>query len=306
VHVSALSFNPFFTITPRPELAQAIPTSGQGEGFTSYTWYDHPFVLRVVFGRYVASLGSINSCATIARPLPATLGLDDEAALAPLRAEFSRVALAALNNLIAVVRRQARLYHVFDLQRDDIDISIRNEEGLVLRPDPLEAALIQKEEQGQSLDLLAQNAAWYEELAAALQRPEPVSLAEDLLMEAERALTQRFPRQAITTCHTSIETAASALLNRGMSRRGIPDAEIDYILTTKSLTNKLDALLIQYTGSSLKKHNHSLWGSFNKLNDLRNDIVHRGKNPTNQDAELVIGITRELLRWLAVLRSQNK
>jgi hypothetical protein len=91
-----------------------------------------------------------------------------------------------------------------------------------------------------------------------------------------------------------------------MTRRGLPDAEIDYILTTKSLTNKLDALLIQYTGSSLKKHNHALWASFNKLNDLRNDIVHRGKSPTNQDAELVIGITRELLRWLAVLRSQNK
>src|SRR5512147_2727654 len=63
--VTDLSFNAFVTLTSRPQLARAMPQNGQGEGFISYTWYDHPFVLRVTFGPGVASLGSINSLATI-------------------------------------------------------------------------------------------------------------------------------------------------------------------------------------------------------------------------------------------------
>ena len=69
VHISELSFTPFRAITSRSELAKSMPKGGAGEGFTSYTWDDHPFVLRVVFGRNVAALGSINSCVTIVRPL---------------------------------------------------------------------------------------------------------------------------------------------------------------------------------------------------------------------------------------------
>ena len=98
-------------------LAQSIPEGGQGEGFTSYTWHDHPFVLRVVFGRNVAALGSINSSASIFRPLPANVDIDDDTTMTPLHDEFSEMALLALNNLIAAVRRKAPLYHILDLRR---------------------------------------------------------------------------------------------------------------------------------------------------------------------------------------------
>ena len=307
VHVSELRYNPFLTITSRPELAQSIPEGGQGEGFTSYTWYDHPFVLRVSFGRNVASLGSINSCATIVRPLTDDLDLDDERELAPIRDHFAGMALAALNSLIAAVRRKARLYHVFDLRREDIDITIRREDGLILGDDPLQSKLIQEEEaQTETFDLLQRSPEWYEELGETLRQGESVSLADDLLIEAERALVQRFPRQAIATCHTAIEAAASVLLTRGMHRRGFSDQEIDHTLSTKSLTSKLDALLRRHTGFSLKHHNRPLWKTFSQLNDLRNDIVHRGKRPLNQDAEFAIGTSRELLRWLEMVRLRNK
>ena len=305
--VSELRYNPLITITSRPELAQTIPANGEGEGFTSYSWYDHPFVLRVLFGRNVASLGSINSYASILQPLPDDLDLDERAALEPKREEFAALALTALNNLIAIVRHKARLYHVFDLRREDIDVSVRREDGTVLREDPLQASLTKKEEEDSvSLDLLHQGDDWYLELMAMLQESEPVSLSDNLMMEAERALLQRFPSQAIATCHTAIETAASTLLTKRMSRRSVPDEEIDYVLSTKSLTAKLDILLQTYTGFSLKRDNRSLWNSFNLLNDLRNDAAHRGKRPSVADAQFAIDTARELLRWLEGVRLRNK
>jgi hypothetical protein len=307
VHVSELQFNPFLAISPRPELAQSIPSRGQGEGFTSYTWYDHPFVLRVVFGRNVASLGSINSCATIVEMLPSEDILHDEEALAAQRRDFAERSLTAFNNLISVVRRKAKLYHVFDLRRDDIDLTVRREDGTILREDPLQSKLIREEEaQADTFDLMQYEDAWYEDLGTLLANEEPVGLAEDLLIEAERALAQRFPRQAIATCHTAIEAAASALLTRGMLKQDHPDDQIDFVLSTRSLTSKLDVLLRQHTGFSLKRHNRELWRAFNQLNDLRNDIVHRGKEPTTEDAAFAIQVARDLLRWLNMVRQRNK
>ncbi|NLG49650.1 MAG: hypothetical protein GX552_06025 [Chloroflexi bacterium] len=309
VYISDLSYSPFLTISSRPELAQAIPKSGEGDGFTSYTWYDHPFVLRVLFGRNVASLGAINSCATVAQPIPEGIDLKDERALGPLREAFAQVALTALNNVIAVVRRKARLYHILDLRRDEIDISIRNEHGTILREDPLQVSLSEAEKEEalvEDFDLLQQSGEWYDELRGTLGKPDPVTLAHELVMEAERALSQRLPRQAITTCHTALETATSALLTWGMRRRDVPDRQLDNILATKSLTSKLDGLLRQYTGFSMKRDQRALWKAFNQFNDLRNDVVHRGKYPSSEDAEFAVSTTRSMLDWLDMVRDRQK
>ena len=96
-----------------------MPLDGQGDGYTSYTWYSHPFVLRVLFGRNVAALGAINSYATISQPVDESFDLDDEALLSARYAAFADLALYALNSLIAGVRRSAKLYHVSDLRRDE-------------------------------------------------------------------------------------------------------------------------------------------------------------------------------------------
>ncbi|MFH1086706.1 MAG: hypothetical protein V1772_13205 [Chloroflexota bacterium] len=307
VRVADARFTPFLSITSRPELAQSIPPSGEGQGFTTYTWYDHPFVLRVTFGRNVAALGSINSCATIVRPLPSTLRIEDAAALEAVRGPFAETALEALNALVAVVRHKARLYAIADLRRDDIDLTVRAEDGALLREDPLQADLLRQERaQSETFDLVGQNAAWYQELCHALAQEEPLGLADSLLVEAERALAQRFPRQAIATCHTALEAAASALLTRGMLKRGLPDAEIDHLLSTQSLTSKLEAMLVRYTGFSLKRHNRPLWHAFNQLNDLRNDTVHRGQHPKEEHAAFAIQVTRDVLGWLAMVSQRNR
>ena len=307
VVVSDRSFNRFLTITSRPELAQSIPKGGEGEGFTSYTWYDHPFVLRVVFGRNVASLGSVSSGATIIQPLPEGVDPHDESALSPVRQRFSEMALAALNNLIALVRRRARLYQIFDLWREDIDVTVRSDDGSVLVEDPLQEKLIREERiYNQTFDLMDEDEAWYKELEDLLQEEEPVTLAQSLLMEAERALMERFPRQAITTCHTAIEAATSSLLMRGMRRRGKSDREIDHLLATKSLPSKLGSLLRRYTGFGLRRDNYPLWEPFDRFNTLRNNVVHRGISPPQEDAEFSIEVTRELLDWLAMVSSRNK
>jgi len=306
-HISEQQYSPFLSITSRPELAQSIPKDGLGDGFTSYTWYDHPFVLRVVFGRNVASLGSLNSCATIVEPVPTTVDMSNKHDLARRTERFSRVAIAALNDLIAVVRSQGRLYEVFDLNREDIDITVRDDNGRILYDDPLQDSLTEEQEaQSERFDLVHRGDDWYKAVQDHLLREEPVSLADNLLIEAERALAQRFPRQAIATCHTALETAASTLLTRGMMRRGLPNGQIDHLLSTKSLSSKLDGLLRSYTGFSLKRNNRELWRAFSELNEVRNDIVHRGGTPRVADAEFVIRVTRQVIEWLAIVRGRNR
>ena len=307
VYVSPLEYNPIITITSRPELAQSIPRDGRTEGFTSYTWYDHPFVLRVLFGRNVASLGAISSYATIVQPLEDSLELSDELALRSIRRRFAQRALDALNDLIAVVRKRARLYHVADLRREEIDVTVRDERGSILHEDPLQNTVIEEQRQeGERFDLLGQSDDWYRELNETLGQAEAVTLAQDLLTEAERALTQRFTRQAIVTCHTALETAVSALLTRGMRRRNMPDKQIDYLLSTRNLVSKLDGLLRKYTGFSLKHHNHPLWEGFIVLNDLRNDIAHRGAPASDEDASRAVEVAQNLLQWLEMVQGRNQ
>ena len=313
-HVTASQYSPFVTVSSGPGSQGSHPAGGQARSghmleadAVSYTWYDHPFVLRVVFDRNAASLGSISSCASILRHLPDDTDLDDKTAMAALRETFSEVALAALNHLVAVVRRQARLYRVLDLRRDDIEITVRDLNGTVLCQDPLHEVLAQEEvELAERSELSQQSSEWYQQLVAALKAPDSVGLADELMMEAERAYSQRFTRQAITTCHTAVETAASALLRWGMSRRGLGDRVIDHTLATRALTAKLDILLQKNTGSSLKRTNRPLWKAFNMLNDLRNEVVHRGKRPSPQEAKFAIKSARELLDWMDVLRSRNR
>ncbi|MHB1356485.1 MAG: hypothetical protein ACYCZF_10970 [Anaerolineae bacterium] len=302
--VSELSFNPFVTLAARSVVSKPIPHHGQGEGFLSYTWYDHPFVLRVTFGPGVASLGSINSSATIIHHLPDNFDLDAQHSFSVQHEEFAATSLEALNNLITIMRRQARLYHLHDLSRGDIQVTIRDDNGNIVVEDPMEKQLAQEEEPAASLDLLDRDDSWYGALHSALQTNAPDDLADDLLMEAERALTERFPRQAIATCHTVLETAVSALLTYGMSRRGLASGAIDDLLTSRSLAAKLDSLLETYTSYSLKRHNRPVWQRYNQLSDLRNDIVHRGRAPTNDDAAFALQVTREILAWLSFVKSR--
>jgi hypothetical protein len=307
VRVSDVRYQPFLMISSRPELAQTLPDRGIGAGFTTYTWYDHPFVLRAAFGRNVAALGSINSSATIVSPLPNELDLGDTRSLNLARDGFAEIALYALNNLVAAVRRLAHLYHVVDLQRDDIHITVRTDSGHVLYEDPLQAELIRQEEaHSEAFDLLMEAPEWYADLHDLLQREDPVALADELLIEAERALLQRFPRQAIATCHTAIEAATSALLTLGMTRHRVPAAEIADLLATRSLPYKLDALLRKHTGFGLKRDNHALWQQFTRLTELRNDVVHRGEVPSARDAEFALQATRQVLSWLDMVRQRNK
>jgi len=307
VHVSEQGFSPFLNVCSRPELMQSLPASGLGEGFTTYTWYDHPFVLRVAFGRNVAALGSISSCATLALPVPPEVDASDLTRVAPLRERFCDEALAVLNRLIYVVRRRARIYHVLDLSREDIDITVRDDHGYLLHDDPLQEDLIRQEEaESERLDLLHRDDDWYRTLEKEIVQHRPNDLASDLLIEAERALTHRFPRQAIATCCTAIEAASSWLLTRAMKRRDLPDYEIDELLATKSLTSKLDPLMRRHTGFGLKRANLKLWDSFGDLKDLRNDIVHRGRTPTMVDATQALATTRKVLSWLAMVRQRNR
>jgi hypothetical protein len=305
VIVSELSFNPFITLASRTVATKPIPQHGQGEGFLSYTWYDHPFVLRVAFGPGIASLGSINSNATIIYHLPEDYNRENQDACNVQHEDFAANSLDALNNLITIMRRQARLYNLHDLSRGDIQVTIRDGNGNIVSEDPLEKQLSQEEEEPAApLDLLSRDDAWYAGLHAALQANAPSDLADDLLMEAERALTERFPRQAIATCHTVLETAVSALLTHGMSRRGLDSGVIDDLLTSRSLAAKLDSLLETYTSYSLKRHNRPVWKRYNELSDLRNDIVHRGRRPTNDDAAFALQVTRDILAWLAFVKSR--
>jgi hypothetical protein len=305
-HISGQRYQPFLYVGDAQDAGHSLCLDELGDDVTTYTWYDHPFVLRVVFGANMAALGSINSGVTVVEPVEQAL-LEEPQKLASLRDEFVARALEAMNNLVAVVRRQGHLYHLFDLRREDIDLTVRNDDGAVLIEDPLQDDLIRAEvAHSETFDLVSRNEAWYRELGRALGEAQPVDLADELLMEAERALAQRFPRQAIATCHTALEAASSALLTGAMLLRGVADHQVDQMLSTRNLTSKLGPLMGRYCGYNLRNENRRLWQGFGQVNDMRNDIVHRGYRPTHEDAEQALRITRNLLRWIRMVRERNR
>jgi len=307
IHISERRFIPLISVSTEGEPVDASALDEGQASTTAYTWYDHPFVLRVLFGENRAALGSINSGATVVRRLPEDLDLAAPEQLHAARDRFAIEALEALNNLVAVIRRKAKLYHLFDLRRDDIDLTVRADDGTVLVEDPLQDQLIREEEaRAEIFDLVGQSSAWYRDLDRAMREQRPVELADELLIEAERALFQRFPRQTIASCHTTIEAAASALLTEGMLRRGLDDDQIDHMLSTRSLTSKLAALMGTYCGFSLRNDNRTLWQAFGELNELRNDTVHRGLRPSYRQAQQALRTTRSLLDWLRRVRQRNQ
>jgi len=302
VHISEQRFSPLLSIGHK---GVQVP---EEEGLTTtYTWYDHPFVLRVLFGSDGAALGSINSGATVVRRLPEGIDLNDVESLNQARDSFADDALEVLNNLVAVVRRQAHLYQLYDLRRDDIDLTVRDDLGSVLVEDPMQDELVREEEAfSETFDLVGQSSQWYRDLDRALKQQQPIELADELLIEAERALAQRFPRQTIASCHTTLEAATAALLTEGMQRRGMDDEQIDQVLATRSLASKLAVLMGAYCGFSLRNDNRALWQAFGQLNSLRNDTVHRGSRPTYGEAEQALRTTRSILDWLHMVRRRNR
>lgn len=305
-HISGQRYQPFLFVGPGEDGGKSLCMDELGDDLTTYTWYDHPFVLQAVFGENMAALGSINSGVTVVEPLDQAT-MDEMPKLDALRDQFAARALEAMNNLVAVVRRQGHLYHLFDLRRDDVDLTVRSDDGAVLIEDPLQDDLIRAEvAHSETFNLVSRSDAWYHELGRALGEAQPVDLADELLIEAERALAQRFPRQAIATCHTALEAASSALLTSAMLLRGVADHQVDQMLSTRNLTSKLGPLMGRYCGYNLRNENRRLWQGFGRINDMRNDIVHRGYRPTHEDAEQALRITRSLLHWIRMVRERNQ
>jgi hypothetical protein len=305
VRVAEQRFNPFLSVTSRPELAQSLPRDRFDDRFTSYTWYDHPFLLQVVFGRNVAALGSVSSMATVVEPLPISLKDIDQRELGRRMEAFAQVAMGACNKVIAAVRRRAHLYQLLDLIREDIEITIRDNDGRVLRHDPVEGVVAERQaREAESFDLVDQDDEWYGALRNHLGSSGKGSLAEDLLLEAERALAQRFARQSVATCYSALETAAAGLLTVRMKGHGRSDREIDATLAGKGLASKLDSLLRTYTGYSLRRDNRELWQEFYDLLSLRNDVVHRGAFPTDARVRAAIRITRNAMDWLDMVAAR--
>ncbi len=305
VRVAEQCFNPFLSVTSRPELAQNLPHDRFDDRFTSYTWYDHPFLLQVIFGRNVAALGSVSSMATVVKPLPASVMRADARELDRRMEAFARVAMRAYNKLIAAVRRRAHLYQLLDLAREDVEITIRDDVGALLRRDPVEVVVAERQaREAESFDLVDRDDEWYAGLREQLASSGEGNLAEELLLEAERALAQRFARQSVATCYSALEAATAALLTVRMKGRGRSDREIDATLAGKGLASKLDSLLRTYTGYSLRRDNRDLWHEFYDLLALRNDVVHRGVYPSNARAREAIRITRNAMDWLNMVAAR--
>ncbi|NLX42435.1 MAG: hypothetical protein GXY79_03045, partial [Chloroflexi bacterium] len=74
VHVSEQKFSPLIAVSPSGSATDDAPPTDPWS--TTYTWYDHPFVLQVIFGVDHATLGSINSTATVIRRLAEGIALD--------------------------------------------------------------------------------------------------------------------------------------------------------------------------------------------------------------------------------------
>lgn len=141
------------------------------------------------------------------------------------------------------------------------------------------------------------------------EEPDQVSLAHELLAEAQVALFRGLLRLAVINSFTALETLANFIFKRQRSaqlaRWGVPEEESIAIAETERKSHRSDEKFLlgegmkQATGRSLFEDDKALYDSLLRLEkDVRHEVVHRGKRPEKLSAKETFRACCEVVRWL--------
>lgn len=138
--------------------------------------------------------------------------------------------------------------------------------------------------------------------------PAPLELSHELLAEAQVALFRGLLRTTVLNSYQAVESFANHIFKKKQiaafeaAGKSAVDAETEAEGIRKDNRTKIKFLthvgLEPVSGRSLFREEKQLYDDLCKLNDLRNQVAHAGRNPTQVEAEEGYTLCCNVLRWL--------
>lgn len=124
------------------------------------------------------------------------------------------------------------------------------------------------------------------------------SVADLFLLDAERALHQGRFREAVLFCWSTIDSVFNlkyeALIDVALA--GEWAASRDFLKDHNfGLRNKMSAVMHLIANRSLFREPANLWQEMTASYNKRNDIIHRGDNATEDDADRALDVARRIV-----------
>ncbi len=131
-------------------------------------------------------------------------------------------------------------------------------------------------------------------------RPE---LYELLFLNASNSLKKKMFTLAVVESFQALEIFLENYLINKFTSKGLLEAEIKDKLEQKWRTKeRLKDLLKEATGKSLSVNNQTLWNVWRLIyNETRNEVIHKGKEINEKEAEDAIEKNREVVSWIKSL-----
>jgi hypothetical protein len=124
------------------------------------------------------------------------------------------------------------------------------------------------------------------------------SVADLFLLDAERALHQGRFREAVLFCWSTIDSVFNQKYNAIVNAVlvGEWDAGREFLKDYNfGMRNKMSAVMYLIANRSLFREPENLWHEMTESYNKRNDIIHRGENATEDDANRALDVARRIV-----------
>ena len=124
------------------------------------------------------------------------------------------------------------------------------------------------------------------------------SVADLFLLDAERALHQGRFREAVLFCWSTIDSVFNLKYNALVDAVLVGEwaAGRDFLKNhTFGMRNKMSAVMHLIANRSLFREPGNLWHEITVSYNKRNDIIHRGENATEDDANKALTVARRIV-----------
>ncbi|WP_152036611.1 hypothetical protein [Burkholderia pyrrocinia] len=150
----------------------------------------------------------------------------------------------------------------------------------------------------QAMSLVSENrvAIPVEDLAA-----ESVSFLQKTLQRSYRIANSGYPTESLLLSAAVIDATTQQFLEKSMQKRGLAEESAKELLrntTTKRLKTYLDPVLKLVANRSLSDEQPALYTRMVRLNELRNDAIHNGRETSRSEAIEGCKTAFEILKFL--------
>lgn len=230
-------------------------------------------------------------------PLSAQFSPEDSAepdAIHHLRAQCAKQFLIRINRFIRWYRAVSRRADITELTRAQVSPFEFEGIGAALAPEWLAPLAYEQPPPPVHLDTAQTTAAVRDGLGTGRDP----GVAEQFLLDAEHALHQGRFREAVLFCWSTIDSVFSRkydILVRAALAGEWATARDFFLGHDFGMRNKMSAVMHLVANRSLFREPNQLWQRMTESYNKRNEIIHRGENATEDEANAAVEVARRIV-----------